>query len=295
MLAALAAWLFAAPAGATLHDDGIDNEPLGAITPPPEDIEARFLSGETAFDKSITTYLPIGRAMAGDREDELPLPIGFTFNYVHQWETLRISRLDVTLDGSGPISVPPGNLSDVSASTNAYTGVLDVWLLPFLNVYGVAGYAEGNARITAAFPPIFDGTIDTPYDVTILGGGGLLTLGYKEFFAVGNLTYTTQDVSVLESDVGVFLAAPRVGWQTTIGPSAVSLWAGANYLTISKRQFGTTEFGPLQVGFDLDIAEVGAWNGALGARTSVGKRFDLVLEGGLGVRKSVLVSIAMRL
>lgn len=283
-----------ATAGATFHDDGIDNEPLGAISPPPENVANSFLAGESAFDQAITAYLPIGRSWAGDREDELPLPIGIMFNYVHQWETLRISRIDVTLNGSPSISVPPENLSDVSATTNAYTGTLDVWLLPFLNVYGVFGYSEGTARITADFPPIFNGTVDTPYKVTTLGGGGLVTLGYKEMFVVGNLTYTNQDVNVLESDVGVFIAAPRIGWQTAIGPSAVSLWTGANYLYISKHQFGTTEFGPFEVGFDLDIHEVGAWNAALGGRAALGKRFDFVLEGGIGRRKSILASLAMR-
>lgn len=104
---------------------------------------------------------------------------------------------------------------------------------------------------------------------------------------------------LLESNVNVFIAAPRVGWQTSIGPTAISLWTGANYLHLSQHQYGRIGFdlpdlGPTEIGFDLDLREVGAWNAALGGRASLGKRFDFVIDGGLGVRKSILAAVAFR-
>lgn len=292
--------LTASQAFAFTEDGNRENDPTGIVYPTVAAIGNDFLAGAQAFDESIQAVLPIGKAWAGDRADELPLPIGLTFAYNHQWETLRITRLAVNLDGGAPIDVPPGLISDIRASTNTYSLIGDVWILPFWNVFGVVAYSEGTAKLSVHVPGILpNGTFNQKYDVLTLGGGTNLTVGWRDFFLVANGTWTVQDVNVLESRVNAFVAAPRVGWQGTVGPTSLAIWTGANYLHISQHQYGNTDFdipgvGQTKIHYDLDIHEVGAWNAALGGRVSLGKRFDFVLDGGIGTRKSILASVDFR-
>lgn len=276
-----------------------DESPVGVLYPAIEAIGDRFLAGASAADQTLQATLPLARWLAGDRVGTLPLPVGLTFGYNHQWEKLRVERLDVTLDGSPPIAVPRGAVDDIRVSTSSYALTLDAWLLPFWNVFGIGAYSEGTADVRVNVPPIVSGSFEQPYEVITAGGGTTLAGGWRELFAVASANWTTQDVDILESRVNVFIAAPRVGWQTSIGPTALSLWTGANYLHLSQHQYGKIAFdipgrGPTDIGFDLDIREVGAWNAALGGRAALGRRFDFVLDGGVGVRKSILAAVTFR-
>ena len=288
------ALLAATPPGAAADDAS-----AGVLYPTFQAIENGFLGGAQAVDQTLQATLPLGRGLAGDRADELALPVGLTFGFNHQWQKLRVSRLDVTLDASPEIPVPAGAIDDIRVSTSSYALTLDAWLLPFWNVFGVGAYSEGTADIRVNLPPLVSGSFEQPYRVITAGGGTTLAGGWRELFAVASANWTTQDVNILESDVHVFIASPRVGWQTSIGPTAVSLWTGANYLHLSQHQYGHVSFdvpgrGPTNVGFDLDVREVGAWNAALGGRAALGKRFDFVLDGGVGVRKSILAAVTFR-
>ena len=285
---------------AVRSEDAVESDAAaGVIYPTLQAIGNGFLGGADAVDQTLQTTLPLGRALAGDRADELALPVGLTFGFNHQWQKLHVERLDVSLDGSPSIRVPNGAVDDIRVSTSSYALTLDAWLLPFWNVFGVGAYSEGTADVRVNVPPLVSGSFDQPYTVVTAGGGTTLAGGWRDLFAIASANWTTQDVDILESNVNVFIASPRVGWQTSIGPTAVSLWTGANYLHLSQHQYGTIAFdipgrGRTDIGFDLDIREVGAWNASLGGRASLGKRFDFVLDGGVGVRTSILAAVTFR-
>ena len=287
------------PPGGSPQETASQEPPVGLVYPAAETVGDDFLGGAQAIDEAIQSTLPFGKAMVGNRIDELPLPVGITFTYEHQWDRLRITRLDITSKELGNIAVPPSYIEEINASTNTYALMLDAWVLPFWNVYGILAYSDGTAEVDAVVPGVLDYAIDEPYSAFTYGGGTVVTAGWRDFFVIGNFTWTTQEVNVLESRVNVFLAAPRIGWQSTIGPASVALWAGANYLHMGQHLYGTTSFdipglGNTNLNFDLDIEQVGAWNTALGGRVSLGKRFDLVLEGGIGRRRSILTALAFR-
>lgn len=254
-----------------------------------EEVEAA-----TAPTERLTANLPLFKSIAGEYVDELPLPVGLGFAYVHTWDELEISRLDATL-GSTAIAVPPDDLSRVNVSTNSFTGTLDVWILPFLDLYVVGGYSQGDANLTVSIPnllPRLD--VEVPYTVWTWGGGGVITGGYEQFVGLVNLTYTVSSVDVVESKVGTLLVAPRAGYRHSFGGIEAVLIAGANYMSISPNLFGNYEFGPLSIGYDLDIREADAWNGSVGVSLDFWKHLNLVVEGGIGTRRSILTSIVGR-
>jgi hypothetical protein len=94
-----------------------DREPLGK-------------EPEVAEPEPLVNWLPIWGQSAKEKGFDLPLPIGLglTYTYIHQ--NMVVS--DVRIENR------PLNLTLHDAATTTHTGVFrtDVWLFPFLNVYG---------------------------------------------------------------------------------------------------------------------------------------------------------------
>lgn len=251
-------------------------------------------AGQPPESQSLTASLPLFKSLAGDHVDELPLPIGLNFAYVHTWDELEITRLDAKVAGA-VIPVPPSSLSRVKVSTDTFTGSIDVWILPFLDLYMLGGYSQGTADVSIHIPkalPRLD--VEVPYKVSTWGGGGVITGGWDRFIGLVNLTYTVSNVDVIESKVGTLLVAPRVGvrygWKGIEGV----LIAGANYMSISQNVLGEYDFGSLAIDYDLDIREADEWNGSIGVHVDLWKHLDLIVEGGIGTRSSILASIVGR-
>ena len=274
-------------------EDGI----IGVIYPAAAQVGNSFLSGADYLDREIQRVLPLAKEIAGDRVDELPLPVGIALAYNHQWDKMEASNLFVKLGRRPERSISSDLISDIRATTNTYTMNVDMWVLPFWNIFGILAYSEGEASIKLNVPDLLPSNLEVPYSVLSYGGGTNLTVGWRQFFVVANATFTQQKVNLFEDTVNALILAPRIGWQQDFGPTAVSIWTGANYLDISKEREGSLILpGPRQqeLAFRLDVQPVANWNAALGARASIGKRFDFLLDAGLGVRKSILFSAAFR-
>jgi len=237
-------------------------------------------------------YLPIGISLVPeDMRDTLPLPIGISANFFHLSEDLDVKKLALTLNG---MPVPPGAVSfdRLTHSTYVYLLRADVWVLPFLNVYGFGGYLTGNAEhITVSFGGSALPEFDVAYSGRTLGTGFTLAGGYGPLFATFDLNYSATDVDVLDSTVSTLTIDPRVGWRFEQLPVPVSLYAGAMYEGIQGTQRGTFEEQNLDIGFALAVRAQEPWNALLGAQIELGRHWALIAEGGLGNRNQSLVSL----
>ena len=282
---------------ATSSSESSEEGIIGVIYPAAAQVGNSFLSGADYLDREIQRVLPLAKEIAGDRVDELPLPVGIALAYNHQWDKMEASNLFVKLGRRPERSISSDLISDIRAVTNTYTMNVDMWVLPFWNIFGILAYSEGEASIKLNVPDLLPSNLEVPYSVLSYGGGTNLTVGWRQFFVVANATFTQQKVNLFEDTVNALILAPRIGWQQDFGPTAVSIWTGANYLDISKEREGALMLpgpGQRELAFRLDVQPVANWNAALGARASIGKRFDFLLDAGLGVRKSILFSAAFR-
>ncbi len=271
---------------------------IGVIYPAAAQVGNSFLSGADYLDREVQRVLPLAKEIAGDRVDELPLPVGIALGYNHQWDRMEASNLFVKLGRRPERAISSDLISDIKAATNTYTMNVDMWVLPFWNIFGILAYSDGTAEIKLNVPDLLPSNLEVPYSVLSYGGGTNLTVGWRQFFVVANATFTQQKVNLFEDTVNALILAPRIGWQEDFGPTAISVWTGANYLDISKSREGSLILpgpGQQELGFRLDVQPVANWNAALGVRASIGKRFDFLLDAGLGVRKSILFSAAFRL
>lgn len=230
-----------------------------------------------------------GSEWAGDRE--VPLTWGVGANFFTMFQDYELTRLDFVLPG---VVVEDPSLLDVSNDVWHADVKFDVWLLPFLNVFVVAGYIDGDTAvdISALQLPLPFTEFMVDYDGESYGGGATLAFGGEGWF--GSLTgvYTETSLSGdFDSSVEAVTLQPRLGlvrgqWQH---------WLGAMYLDAEERHRGTIALPFVgDVPFDIELREKDQWNFAIGTRYEFSKKFEASLEIGVGDRQTTLLYAGYR-
>jgi hypothetical protein len=229
--------------------------------------------------------------LAGDRE--LPLTWGVGGNFFTMDQDYDIASLDFNLPG---VVLSDPSIIDVRNEVWHLDAQLDVWVLPFLDLFLVAGIIDGNTSVDlSAVPlplPFPIGTLPIDYDGESYGGGATLAFGGDRWFTTLTATFTNTSLSGdFDSSVDAFTVQPRVG--LIRGPW--SYWLGGMYLDAEETHRGEIELpflGP--VDFDVILEEQNQWNYALGVRHQFNKKFDLSLELGFGDRDHTLLYAGYR-
>ena len=115
--------------------------------------------------------------LVGDREFFEPWGIGVDFYTMDQ--DYGIKHLEFALPGVG---LDDPSLIDVSNELQHLDLRVDVWLTPFLNVYGLVGRVDADTLVDLSKVPITGlpislGTLPISYDGTVWGGGFTLAYG----------------------------------------------------------------------------------------------------------------------
>ena len=200
---------------------------------------------------------------------------------------------------------------DAKTEQKVLTARADVWLLPFLNLYGILGYMDGNAEIWLgpAGLPIYE--LDLNYEGPVLGAGCTVAGGFKLFddrattiFGQVDLNYTRTFLSFdrlgLSMDGGIDALVcsgrlgvrDRVATSSSLGDVYLSLWGGAMFQRVQSVLPGRIELINLAVKIEQEACN--AWNPIFGSRLEIGKNFDLMVEVGVGDRQSLLLGAAFR-
>lgn len=262
--------------------------------------------------------LPIwGGKEARELGYELPLPVGLSANVFS--ETAHFNVPKVTLGGRGGGLLDIGSLvrvSNVYIEETASTVRADSWVLPFLDLYVVGGYVDGNAEITLRPGSPILRSRGPKYDLKLnfegptVGLGGTLAGGFKLvedrstiIFGLTDLNFTRtfldfdRVVAALD-DVDVMVFSTRLGVRERIledspfGDVHVAVWGGAMYQDVQEIMAGS--LGILDLRFLANVEAVNPWNTIVGGRVEIGKNAAATIEVGLGDRKSLMLEIAIR-
>lgn len=235
--------------------------------------------------------LPWGRSMAG--ASQLPRPIGLGVTVYGQGQDYALSSLEFSAPGLGGLTVDPNRIA-IDNQLKEANVKLDVWLFPFMNVFGLFGQLEGETHIDLAGAglPIPVGNLNLDYDGDVYGGGVTLAYGTGRWF--GSLTGIVTETNLsgdFESEVSAFVIQPRIGLVGDRG----ALWIGAMYQDAEEKHAGNINVpfvGP--VDFDVELAEKDAWNLQLGMSLGLTEHWTLDLEGGAGSRDSSSMALTYR-
>ncbi len=247
------------------------------------------------LERRLQSYLPLFKNLAGKFADRLPLPLGLDFAFVSQWNKQIFTSNQVTFRGN-TINIPRQNFSTLHNRSRSYVGVIDAWLLPFLNIYGVAGYTTGELSFDVSLPEHgnLSGHVDKKLHGYTAGGGAVVGGAYNNFFGLVNTTYVTSDLNIFTENVETFAVSPRIGYEHVLGPLKGTFTVGPNYYRQSSLRASTFEFNGEELRLDFKVKEKNPWNTAVGVRAVVFHRFDIALSGAFGSRRALLLRIGGR-
>lgn len=159
---------------------------------------------------------------------ELPLPVGI--NIVYYQHSLDVVVDRVAIGPSENQLMPLGfiEFDNVINKARTVNARLDLWLLPFLNIYGMVGYAESDAKVTVSAPFSFETAVD--FDGWDYGGGAVVAFGVQGFWvtANGNLAWT--DMKDYKSPIKATVLSFRLGRTLRFMKDRdLQIWLGAMY------------------------------------------------------------------
>lgn len=186
---------------------------------------------------------------------------------------------------------------DVENDVTQMGAEFDLWLLPFLQVYGLLGRVDGKTEVDMSKSPVAAGMglgkINMDYDGVVYGAGATLVYGYKFMFAALNGIYTTTDLEQ-ESSVKAFILRPIIGAKR----DRLSAWVGAMYQDAQEEHKGDLVLpmaqGPVPVSYDLDLEEKEPWNFLVGAEYEITQNWFVMAEVGLGERTQVEAAVGYK-
>lgn len=258
--------------------------------------------------------LPIWGVEAQAKGYEIPYPFGIGINGYSARQPVNIQDLQLARNGP-PRSVTNFlQISTVDTSQQNVSAKFDVLVFPFLDVYVLGGYTTGTTKGQIQIPedPIL-GIIEPQIlqlnakfsgptvgaGITVQGGGKVSD--WHDLTAVAvidwnrtktKLTFENESVLADTKPVASVFSA-RAGLHGTVGNgNGAALWVGAMNQNIQQEVAGRVANTDIQ--FIVVQSPQKAWNTLLGGLFEFGKDGFVILEGGVGARKSILASAVYR-
>ncbi|MGB5486352.1 MAG: hypothetical protein WBN06_03070, partial [Lysobacterales bacterium] len=237
----------------------------------------------------------------------LPRPFGVSAGYMHQDQPFDVGGIFVNgIDVKTPgVAV----VDEVQNEESTYTLRFDAWILPFWNIYGILGRTSGEAigPLKLDLQPVFpllcslpgndcavDTTFNLNYKANVRGYGTTIAGGYKDFFGMIDMNWTTADLDISLTDAKAKVISSRIGWNGQLGKFTGVLWLGVMYQDISQ----TLDL-PLDIGEDtlivtIDQSTQEAYNYLIGGQWDINRSFSILAEFGFGKRKSQMLNLTYR-
>ncbi len=270
-------------------------------------------SGYAESENSFSDFLPIGKEWLSkeDRDSLLPLPIGIDMNFYTHRQELTLEKISISTTSSALAGIVNGiilNTSSIDSEVFAYTTSLDVWLFPFVNIYVVGGYADGQSSINiksfshiamtdAALQTILTANgipssfvFEIDYEGRILGGGMTFAGGINGFFGSLDVNYTYTELDIANSEIKTINISPRFGMRGNIGPIDGKIWLGGMYQGTTEHIRGNTDLLGVKVNFDVIQEAKEPWNFIVGFQWDLTRAWHITMDVGLGHRNSFYVS-----
>jgi len=273
------------------------------------------LAEDASTPASHWSGLPIWGAEAEARGYQVPLPFGIGVTAYSARQPVNIQDLQLGRNGKDPVSVNNFlQIDKVDTSQQNISAKLDLLLFPFFDVYALLGYTKGTTKGQIQVPgePVL-GIIE-PRTLQLnaafngptygagftLQGGGKIS-DWRDLTAIvvadwnrtqTKLSFENETLIANTKPIATVFSA-RLGLHGRVGPSmGAAIWTGAMHQRIQQTVAGSVANTDLQ--FAVIQSPTQPWNTLLGGLIEFGKDGYILVEGGLGARKSILAAAVYR-
>jgi hypothetical protein len=261
-------------------------------------------SGQSVMEEEQrwSSFLPLLKDEAVKRGYQLPLPfgVGSTFTIL-SGRDIEVRDLSVNVNQQGNQSV--SHIVDLGSESNVFNAnlKLDAWILPFLNVYALAGYVYNESKtdvhVSVPRPPAIGGTYDFDMNVDtklqgFVGGGGLtLAGGYGDFFLVVDSNYSQTDIG-FDDNFRAITASIRTGFQGKLGELPVQVWTGGAYWDTNNVAKGHADVPNVgRVDFEADQGPKYPWLIDFGANFRVARGFECFADFAFDMHGGIIATV----
>jgi hypothetical protein len=183
---------------------------------------------------------------------DIPYPWGIGTNYFWAKQEVKIENIAVGVNGK-----PPVDLSDViqfgkvTATANAYTVRPDLFVLPFLSVYGVFGFGNSSIEVPVMEPVAF--TTTTTSKATSAGLGFTVAGGFQGIVLIFDNSFNWLNTDKLTDLVPAYNATLRIAKQFVSYVRAdrnITVWVGPCFQKIKADTKGVISVNEIFPGID---------------------------------------------
>jgi len=235
--------------------------------------------------------LPFLAEEARKRGIDLPRPFGIGVVYYHLDRAIEITDVRVGREGTPPTSVPDAVVFGADSKVDNANLKVDVWLLPFLNVYAIAGYIwnESHTVVDVTLPPLLSGDsprrrrLEAPTSLTgsVAGLGLTLAGGYGPFFFAADCNGARADLG-FDDRFKAVVTSIRAGWFGEVGGRPLRVWFnGTDWNTFATATGTVTDPDDgSSLSFEVDQGPAHPTTYGIGASYSPSPSWELSLDSG---------------
>jgi hypothetical protein len=209
--------------------------------------------------------MPIWGQQATNAGFHLPLPFGVNINYVWQESEITISNLSIGFNGGEMQNLDQViQFNSTDASSNVVNFRPDLWLFPFLNIYGIFAKSKTSTAVNfsvflpedirdpenSAWSEVLIADAAPEFDAMSFGFGLTPTIGIGGGWLALDMNFTWTDIAELKEPAFGFVFGPRLGKTFELGKPDMNInfWVGGFRLKIGSSTEGSL---PLSDLFDV--------------------------------------------
>ncbi len=276
-----------------------------------------FKGSEVYTNKAnpIVNIPPIFGSKARKSDRNIPLPFGIGFHSIYYDQAYKASKLLLSSDSTSITA----RADTLYQNTTAYEfkGQIrpNIWVLPFLNVYGIYGYTKGVISPNLVVPyivveniPVIDSiVVDTTFEIhdeigyvgPTYGIGATFSMGFRSFFIMADYNYSVTDPTDMDDNLHNHFFSPKIGIfiGKTHKKSYGALWVGGMFISNDQSFTGKIDvadinpmFVPLfgkEATYSGKISAVQQWNFIIGGSWVINNHHHFIIEAGFLERKQI--------
>ena len=192
-------------------------------------------------DSILRTYnniFPLLGRKAIERGFDLPKPLGLNLIGVYVDQEIEIGNLGLSTNDNPITTTDFIGFGTNTSTVTTFNLRADLWVLPFLNIYGIGGQAWANTTVEVAEPIAFTSSVDQTG--TYFGTGLTFAFGIKRFFGSVDQNWTWTKLEKLDEAVQGRVLSFRLGRTLKLGPQKrIAFWLGAMRVKVASQTNGS--------------------------------------------------------
>ncbi len=207
--------------------------------------------------KDYDNIFPIWGRKVVEAGFDIPYPAGLNINGYYAQQPIEINNLQLGIGNFPMQEVGIVQFGDSESRVATYNFRPDLWVLPFLNVYGIIGQGWTETDVKLSEPIEFETGVNQKG--TYYGFGFTTAFGIKKNFMVIDINWSWADMELLSDPVRARVLGIRYGRNFILGgKKRLAVWVGTmnqNLETVTEGSVRLNEVLPGQVRDQLATRE----------------------------------------